>query len=257
MIQRYNIKFPPNEPFSLKQDEAYFTLQEEDGNKVIRFHDYDLIFRRKGLYEQLFYERLKCSSPVKISKSLYDVVTEFTGTFSSLRVLDLGAGNGMMGNELFKLGVARIIGLDVIQEAKLACDRDYPGIYDAYYIEDLNNPSKNLDEVQSWELNCMTTIAAIGFDDIPAYTFLRAYNLIQNNGWIAFNIKDSFFENNELSNFSDMVRKILIHNYLEVYRIEKYRHRISIDGLPLYYYSIIGKKKASVEDSVLHSFLKK
>jgi hypothetical protein len=30
-----------------------------------------------------------------------------------------------------------------------------------------------------------------------------------------------------------------------------------MDGLPLYYYSIIGKKKASVEDSVLNPFLEK
>jgi len=253
--KRYNIKFPPNEPFTLGQDEAFFTLLEEDENKKIRFHDYHLIYSRKGLYEQLFYERLKCTSPQKISKSLYNVVNEFTGSFTSLRVLDLGAGNGMMGNELFKLGVARIIGLDVIPEASGACERDYPGIYDSYYILDLNDKKSDIEDLKSWELNCMSTIAAIGFDDIPPFTFLRAFNLIQDNGWIAFNIKDSFFENEEISNFSVMVKKILIQNYLEVYLIEKYRHRISIDGLPLYYYSIIGKKKCSIDDSVLNKFI--
>jgi len=35
-----------------------------------------------------------------------------------LRVLDLGAGNGVMGEELKKHGASRLIGADIIYEAQ-------------------------------------------------------------------------------------------------------------------------------------------
>ena len=37
------------------QDEAYFLLKEDGRELKIRFHDYDRIYDRAGLYEQLFY----------------------------------------------------------------------------------------------------------------------------------------------------------------------------------------------------------
>ena len=50
-----------------------------------------------------------------------------------------GAGNGMMGEELKKHGVSRLIGVDIIPEAYEATVRDRPGLYDAYYVEDLTD----------------------------------------------------------------------------------------------------------------------
>ena len=63
MPQRYRVQFPPEQEHSLGQDEAYFYLVEDGKRRKFRFHDYDEIYRRPGLYEHVIYERLKCNSP--------------------------------------------------------------------------------------------------------------------------------------------------------------------------------------------------
>jgi SAM-dependent methyltransferase len=137
MQNRHRIQFPQAESSHLNQDQSYFYLQEAgQKQRKIRFHDYNEIYKVPGLYEQLFYERLKCSSPVKVTSILEAAVRQSQDNFSELRVLDLGAGNGMMGEELKKHGVSRLIGVDIIQEAADSTIRDRPGIYDAYYVED-------------------------------------------------------------------------------------------------------------------------
>ncbi len=42
----------------------------------------------------------------------------------------------MLGEELKKHGVSRLIGVVIIPEAYQATVRDRPGLYDAYYVED-------------------------------------------------------------------------------------------------------------------------
>jgi len=114
------------------------------------------------------------------------------GVLSRMRVLDLGAGNGIMGESLIKLGVSRIAGIDILEDVRVAAERDRPGLYDAYYAIDLCEMSASLrEEFADWRLNCMTAVAALGFGDIPARAFREAYNLIDENGWIAFNIKEA------------------------------------------------------------------
>ena len=93
-------QFSGHEPGALDQDEAYFFLRDGQSEQRLRFHDYDQIYRRPGLYEQLFYERLRCTSPRKARDVLLKVLHENHEEIHSLRVLDLGAGNGMVGELL-------------------------------------------------------------------------------------------------------------------------------------------------------------
>lgn len=254
MQKRHRIQFPKAELTSLQQDESYFYLQESKKQRKIRFHDYDEIYQIPGLYEQVFYDRLKCTSPVKVTEILEAALRQSNDNFSELRVLDLGAGNGMMGEELKKNGVSRLVGVDIIDEAYEATIRDRPGIYDAYYVEDftsLNSDKK--EDIQSWECDCMVTVAALGFGDIPVKAFMEAFNLIKSEGWVAFNIKDSFFDTTDDSGFSKMIRELTFSKYLDVYYIERYRHRLSIDGEPLYYFAIVARKKSDVPDTFLKS----
>src|SRR5690606_34320718 len=65
--EQYNIKFPITPPHELAQDEAYCHLVEGGEERKIRFHEYGEIYKRPGLYEQLFYQRLKCNSPRKVA----------------------------------------------------------------------------------------------------------------------------------------------------------------------------------------------
>ena len=60
---------------------------------------------------------MECVSPTKVAAILKSAIQQSSENLSELRVLDLGAGNGMMGEELKKQGIARLIGVDIIPEA--------------------------------------------------------------------------------------------------------------------------------------------
>lgn len=247
MQLRHKIQFPKPGVARLNQDQAYFYLQAEEGQRRIRFHDYNEIYQVQGLYEQIFYDRLKCTSPHKVTTILESAVRQSQDNFTGLRVLDFGAGNGMMGEELKKHGVSRLIGVDIIPEAYEATERDRPGLYDAYYIEDFTAlDAQKREDIAAWQCDCMVTVAALGFGDIPTRAFIEAFNIIKEQGWIAFNIKETFFDNSDTTGFSKMIRELIFSEYLDIYHIERYRHRLSIEGEPLYYFAVAGRKNADV-----------
>lgn len=246
-MSRNRVQFPPTDTNDLDQDEAYFFLHHDDGSERIRFHDYDVIYGHPGLYEQIFYDRLKCQSPAKVAAILKSAVERSGGEPTTLRVLDLGAGNGIMGEELRRLGVSRLVGVDIIQEAHDAYLRDRPGLYDDYLVRNLASLDESTEEeLGSWSLDCLTTVAALGFGDIPPEAFVNAFNLIQAGGWVAFNIKDTFLDQAETTEFSRTVRELVFTDYLEIHHLERYRHRLSINGEPINYYAIAGQKTADV-----------
>jgi len=185
---------------------------------------------------------------------LESAIKQSSDNFTELRVLDLGAGNGMVGEELKKHGVSRLIGVDIIPEAHEALIRDRPGIYDAYYVEDFCTLSEEKkEEIESWQCDCMVTVAALGFGDIPTKAFVNAFNVIGKEGWVAFNIKDTFLDLTDETGFSKLVRELIFSKYLDVYHIERYRHRLSIDGQPLHYYAVVGIKNADISPEFLES----
>jgi SAM-dependent methyltransferase len=238
----------------LCQDEVYFYLMEGDSKEKIRLHDYDRIFEVPGLYEQVVCERLKCQSPATVVDVLRYSVAQCQQDLNELRVLDLGAGNGMVGEELKKQGVSRLIGVDIISEAQAATERDRPGVYDAYYVMDFCSLSDDEREVlKLWSVDCLISVAALGFGDIPAVAFLEAFNLVGKDGFVAFNIKETFLDRSDDSGFSQLVRELIFSEYLDLYHLQRYRHRFSIEGEPLYYFALGGKKTADVPSSFTDS----
>lgn len=252
MAFRHRVKFSSIQANALEQNEVFFFLEENGKDHKFRFHDYDEIFTRAGLYEQIFYERLKCSSPQKVAECLKNALDANQQPISELRVLDLGAGNGIMGEVLRKEGVSRLIGVDILPEAKDAASRDRPGIYDAYYVENFCALSDDMRaELDDWGIDCLTSVAALGFDDIPVQAFWEAINFVTNDGWVAFNIKESFLDNADNSGFSRFVRELIFSEYLDIHQLERYRHRLSIDGTPLYYFSLVAQKMSDIPEEFL------
>jgi predicted TPR repeat methyltransferase len=169
-----------------------------------------------------------------------------------MKVLDLGAVNGMMGEELKSIGVARLIGVDIIDEAKIATERDRPGVYDEYYVKDFTSLSaEDIEELNSWNLNTLISVAALGFGDIPPRAFVQALNLIDREGWVAFNIKETFLYNSDKTGFSKLIRELIFSEYLKINHLERYIHRLSIEGNPLYYFTVICGKVDNVPDDFL------
>jgi hypothetical protein len=147
------------------------------------------------------------------------------------------------------------VGVDISQEAKLACDRDRPHAYDAYYVADMAAPGKELlRELGQWNVDTLTCIAALGFGDIPVPAFVNAYNLVADQGWVVFNIKETFLSGQDTSGFSRLVKQMMLNDALRIHHMERYRHRISIDGRPLFYYLLVGRKDRPVPLETLGGF---
>ncbi|MBW1649234.1 MAG: class I SAM-dependent methyltransferase [Deltaproteobacteria bacterium] len=253
-MPRHHIQFPRSQKRNLEQDEVYFFLTDSDEKKKIRFHDYKEIYKIPGLYEQIFYDRLKCKSPVKVTEILQKALLQSNDNMTELRVLDLGAGNGMMGEELKKYGVARLVGVDIIPEAYEALERDRPGYYDDYDVADFCNLNDNQKEkMKAWSFDCLVTVAALGFGDIPPMAFIEAFNLLQKEAWVAFNIKETFLDKRDTTGFSNTIRELIFSKYMDIYHLERYRHRLSIEGEPLYYFAVAGRKTADISDDFIKS----
>lgn len=244
--KHFDISFPAPDA-TVDQDEEWCEVKLDGRTMRIRFHDYHEVYSVPGLYEQLFYEELECQSPTVI-RELFEEQLERTGyDASSLVVFDIGAGNGMMGEELVRLGAGSVVGVDIIPEAAEAAERDRPGVYDDYYVLDLTSvPDDTQAELEAKGFNSMTIVAALGFDDIPPLAFAEAYNLVSNGGWIAFNIKEDFLTDEDETGFSGLIRRMLRENALELLGERRYRHRLSVAGEPLHYMAIVARKHADV-----------
>jgi SAM-dependent methyltransferase len=249
---RHRIQFPPESAEDLPQDEVFFYVVEKGDRVRLRFHDYARIYDRPGLYEQLFYERLKCNSPAIVGDILCRTVEANGEDASRLRVLDLGAGNGMMGEVLKKEGLSRLVGVDILPEARTACLRDRPGLYDEYYVADFTELDDGLrEEIDEWKIDCLTSVAALGFGDIPQRAFLQALDFVRPGGWAAFNIKTSFLEPSDATGFSTLVRALLFSDAVEVHHIERYKHRLSMEGSPLTYFALVLRKVAPLPGNIV------
>lgn len=253
--ERFLVTFPESrdaEDVATGQDEEYCIVELDGVTKRIRFHDYHEIYRIPGLYEYLFCDKLGCVSPEVVTRLLGDAVAESSASISELDILEIGAGNGLVGELLRKQGARTIVGIDIVPEAREASRRDRPSVYDDYYIADLENlPLDTKKNLEAKGFNGLVSVGALGFGDIPPKAFANAYNLISRNGWIAFNIKVDFIEESDSTGFSKLIRDMVERNLLEVHVKHRYRHRFSVDGQPLHYVGVIAEKKAAIPEQML------
>ncbi|NQU64306.1 MAG: methyltransferase domain-containing protein [SAR324 cluster bacterium] len=240
----FDIEYPGE---ALDQTEEWIRLVADEKSEKIRLHDYGRFFEIPGLYEEVVYRRLKCCSPVTICSLLKDRMLRSGTVPKDLRVLDFGAGNGMIG-ECFTqiIGCEKMVGLDIIPQAREAAFRDYPGIYDDYYVMDLSRPQEHHQaELKKWRFNTLTTVAALGYGDIPTLAFMNAFNLVEDQGWIAFNIKERFISNDDDTGYRKVL-DYLTEDCIELQTTHRYCHRLSLAGDPLFYHAVIGKKLKNI-----------
>jgi SAM-dependent methyltransferase len=247
----FEIRFPACNGATVDQDEEWCEVLLDGHWRRIRFHDYHEVYAIPGLYEQIFYNELSCDSPRTVCSLLERQLDVAGADPADLRVLDVGAGNGMVGAELQKLGAGAVVGVDIIEEAEMAAERDRPGVYDAYYTVDLTAmPASVCRDLDDRRLNTLVTVAALGFGDIPPQAFAEAFNLISDEGWVAFNIKDRFLEERE-SAFARLIRRMLEEGVLSQRDETRYCHRLSVHGDPLHYIAIVAEKHGELPQGLV------
>lgn len=242
----------PEPGLSMTQDAEWCVVKLNGDWQQVRFHDYDDLYSVPGLYEKIIYDVLKCDSPRVVCRLLRQELDATQTPPEKLRVLDLGAGNGMVGEELAKQGVAFMVGVDIIDEALAGAERDRPGLYDGYHVVDMTDlDDDERKKMASYRFNALTCVAALGFGDIPPKAFTTAYNMVEPGGWIAFNIKEDFLSSNDPTGFAGLMRSMVDDGTLELRQQERYQHRLATNGDPLHYLALIGIKKRDVDDSCL------
>ncbi len=240
------IALPPAD-LSLTQDDEWCVVRLNGEWHEIRLHDYKELFSVPGLYEHLIYDILKCDSPARIRKLFAGELAASRTQAGRLRALDLGAGNGMVGEELAGMGVEFIVGVDIIEAAAEAAQRDRPGIYADYHIVDMTRLNQaDRRELAGYGFNCLTCVAALGFGDIPTEAFANAYNLIEPGGWIALTIKSSFLDQDDSSGFAQLIQSVMADNTLEVRKTQRYQHRVGTNRQPIQYVAIVGNKRRDI-----------
>lgn len=232
--------------FDQDQDQEWCEVTHGGTSRRVRFHDYSEIYKVPRLYERLFYAELQCSSPNVVSRLLRQALQTTGYEPSSLRVLDVGAGNGLVGEAVRGLGVSSVVGVDILDEAGAAAQRDRPHVYDDYVVADLTE----LTDEQRVRLsapghNCLTCVAALGFGDMPPEALLAALRFISPTGWVAFCIKERFLEDEDPGGFADLMNSLIDDGSIEVLERQRYRHRLSATGRPLYYEAIVARRTAT------------
>ena len=240
--KEYEIQYP-DDACSLDQDEECITIVTPDGAEKIRLHAYERFYEIPGLYEEVVYGKLKCDSPRMMCTLLKKELEKAQYDAKELRVLDFGAGNGIVGECLKKtIDCGRLVGLDILKQAKDAARRDRPNLYDEYYVMDLSElDPKKRDTLKKWNFNMLVSIGSLGYGDIPKQAFVNAFNTIADIGWISFNIRDRFLTKGDDSGYRDMI-EMMMKDSLEMLHRRRYFHRLTMSGEPLYYEAIIGRK---------------
>jgi SAM-dependent methyltransferase len=240
----------PEPGLSLTQDAEWCVVEVDGEWRQIRFHDYDTIYSIPGLYEKVIYEILQCCSPATVRRMIEAALPKAGLRAEELRVLDLGAGNDMMAEELADLGARKMAGIDITETAASAAERDRPGLYEDYHVVDMTDLSEPQERtLRAGRFNCLTCVAALGFGDIPAEAFSAAFNLIQPEGMIAFNIKENFLTGDDDSGFARLIRSMIRDGVMEVWKQQRYRHRMGTDREPIHYVAICGRKVRDVRRS--------
>jgi len=242
---KHQVRFPPSDG-RLSQDEEWCEVIVDGEARRLRFHDYGEIYAIPGLYEHLFYERLKCQSPGVVGDLLADAVEAAGQDTAALRVLDLGAGNGIMGEALSKRGFEDIVGVDISPEAGEAAERDRPGLYAGYHVCDLLSPPGDVRrDLERTRFGAMTSVAALGFGDVPPEVFETACGFVEDGGWIAFTIKQDFLDEADESGFEELLADMLETDGIDERGRRRYQHRLDSHGKPLHYVAIVGVKRST------------
>jgi len=242
--ETYEIHLPAGA--DLEQSEELFKVTLGGERRQLRIHDYEEVFSHPGLYEQLLIDELHCSSPYVLASVLTTLVRSDGEDPAGLVVLDVGAGTGLLGEELAERGVRSLVGVDIIPEAADAARRDRPGLYEDYLVVDMADlPHDERRRLTERNFNCFTVVAALSFDEVPPRAFAQAWNLVEDRAWIAFNIKQEVLADDS-EGIGALVGRMIDEGVLDRRARIHYRHRLSVRGDPLYYIALIGRKTADL-----------
>lgn len=242
-----HVACPDKHPFSIRlpkenhkcdQTEEWFVLETAESTRKLRIQDYPKVYRVPGLYEAVVYDTLKCHSHERFADILRCALTERGELAHDVSILELGAGNGVVGEKMKGLGIGKLIGLDLLPEARDAALRDRPNVYDKYVVADLTKENPLEDHI----FDGLVVVSALGLGGVPSAAFLQAAKLLRPGGMIGLTFKSEFLNPDNKHEFGILLRDLLYRGLIELEVLQRYRHRYTIAGDSIFYTALIAKK---------------
>jgi SAM-dependent methyltransferase len=228
------------------QDE-WFVLLRDGHREEIHLHDYSRVYAVPGLYEYVVQDLLKCRSPAVAVRGYVDAAAELGRDVATLRILDLGAGVGLVGGLLRAAGVSAVVGLDNLAEARDACARDRPGVYEDYVVADLERAAPPLIErLTRGRFEVLTCVGALGGGHIPPRAFIRAVNVLTGEALVVMTLHERWLDADSGDPFSAVFHAMTAGHYLEVLKSSSFLHRIDMAGNPIVFRLIIARRTAAM-----------
>lgn len=226
-----------------RQTEESLVVTHADGTtERLRLHDYARVYAIPGLYEEVVQRRLRCASPTKLAELLVRCAGATGLEPGELAVFDLGAGNGVMGEELRARGVGTLVGSDNIPAARDAALRDRPGLYADYLVGDTDDLPQVPGLIREHALNGLVAAGALGLGHITAASFHRLWSAFPTVAWFAVSVHEGLAEPGA-SDFGDYLAEFeRRRDWGEIVVREPFRHRLTMAGDPIPYLAIVARK---------------
>ena len=138
-----------------------------DGGQVeTGLHDYAALYAVQGLYEAVYLVRLEGGSPQLLADALAEAVP--AGERAGLRVLDVGAGTGAVGERLHAAGFRSIAATDLEPASEVAVRRDRAEAYtDVRTLDLLDLDAGDEAWLDALAPSVVTVAGAVGFGHLP------------------------------------------------------------------------------------------
>ena len=95
------------------------------------------------------------------------------------------------------------------------------------------------------DLGCEVTLVSVdplGADEPAPNAFTEAFNLLAPGGWVALHLSEESAAGEVDSRFARVVLHMIAGGAFEVETRERYRHRLTTGGEPIYHHALIGRK---------------
>jgi hypothetical protein len=225
------------------QEEVVVRFADDGHEERVRVQDYARVYAVAGLYEAIVQDRLGCQTPDRVASMLARAARELDRPPRSVRVLDLGAGNGVSGQALAAQGLRPVVAIDTEPAARAAAIRDRPGLYEAYLITDvLALTPAEVRAIRGLAPTALACVGAIGLDHVPPAALPAALELLADDSLLAYTVSET---NRAVdgAEISARLSEIGSRWRIEELARERYRHRLSVTGQPIWWEAVVARAR--------------
>jgi predicted TPR repeat methyltransferase len=225
-------------------DEEDVEVRFADGRREqVRVQDYERVFAVRGLYEAIVVAKLRCRSPDRVASMLASAAQRLGRPAQSVRVLDLGAGNGVSGEALAAHDLRPVVAIDIEPAARAAALRDRPNMYDTYLTADLLalTPTQ-AQAIRALTPNALACVGAIGLGHVPPAALPAALELLADDSLLAYTVAATRGAT-DAAEISVRLDSIQSQWLVEELTRERYRHRLTVTGRPIWWEAVIARAR--------------